>query len=94
MPADSSRQVRLAGQQGRKPTDDESRGNPAVIYIVGGPIYLTLGSQFSVAELRGRAAALKIAERVGFIGFQSRPADVYRALDIVVHASTRPNRSA
>jgi len=65
-------------------------GAPVRFYIVGGPIYQTQGSQFSEAELRGRVAALKIADRVGFVGFQSRPAEVYRDLDIVVQASTRP----
>jgi len=33
---------------------------------------------------------MKIENRVGFVPFQDNPADVYRALDIVVHASTKP----
>jgi glycosyltransferase involved in cell wall biosynthesis len=64
---------------------------PAVrFYVVGGPIYRTLGSQYTRAELRGLAETLGIADRVGFIDFQREPAEIYRALDIVVQASTRP----
>jgi len=63
---------------------------PVRAYIVGGPMYDTAGSQLSVDELRGRAAALGVGGRVGFTGFVDRPATVMRALDIVVHASTDP----
>ncbi|HEV3257746.1 MAG TPA: glycosyltransferase family 4 protein [Gemmataceae bacterium] len=63
---------------------------PIRFYIIGGPIYRTHGAQVSDAELRAKAAALGIAKQVGFIGFQENTADVYRALDIVVHASTQP----
>jgi glycosyltransferase involved in cell wall biosynthesis len=59
-------------------------------YVVGGPIYQTSGSQFSMEELRSIATALRIDAAVGFVPFQVNAADVYRALDIVVHASTQP----
>lgn len=59
-------------------------------YIVGGPIYATRGSQHTEAELRAVAARLGIANEVGFVPFQSDTASVYRALDVVVHASTEP----
>jgi glycosyltransferase involved in cell wall biosynthesis len=59
-------------------------------YIVGGPIYDTAGSQHTIEELRGLAASLGVADRVGFTGFVDRPATAMRALDIVVHASTDP----
>jgi glycosyltransferase involved in cell wall biosynthesis len=59
-------------------------------YVVGGPIYATAGSQFTHAALEQRAAANGLRGRVGFIPFQADPADVYRMLDVVVHASTRP----
>lgn len=59
-------------------------------YIIGGPIYKTQGSQFSVAELQQLAAGLGLDHCVGFIPFQNKPEPVYRALDIVVHASTQP----
>jgi glycosyltransferase involved in cell wall biosynthesis len=61
-------------------------------YIVGGPIYATAGSQFTRDKLERRAAAngLAGAGRVGFVPFQPDPADIYRMLDVAVHASTRP----
>jgi glycosyltransferase involved in cell wall biosynthesis len=59
-------------------------------YLVGGPIYRTHDSQFSEPELRAQAAALHSAAHVGFIGFQEDIVAIYRALDIVVHASTQP----
>lgn len=59
-------------------------------YIIGSPIYQTKGSQFTQQELQEKAAALQIADKVEFIRFQSNIAEVYRCLDIVVHASTQP----
>jgi glycosyltransferase involved in cell wall biosynthesis len=59
-------------------------------YVVGGPIYATAGSQVTLEDLKAHAARLGIAERVGFVPFRPDPADVYRALEVVVHASTRP----
>jgi glycosyltransferase involved in cell wall biosynthesis len=59
-------------------------------YVIGGPIYETLGSQHSIAELRALAGALGIADRVGFTGFVADTAAATRALDVVVHASTEP----
>jgi glycosyltransferase involved in cell wall biosynthesis len=59
-------------------------------YIIGGPIYTTAGSQRSRAELERLRGELKLTTRVGFVPFQPDPADVYRMLDVVVHASTRP----
>ena len=41
-------------------------------------------------ELQARAEALGLAGRVGFAGHQADPAAAIRALDVVVHASTRP----
>jgi glycosyltransferase involved in cell wall biosynthesis len=63
---------------------------PARFYIIGGPIYQTTGSQVSVDELRAIVTELGIDRCVGFIPFQHTPADAYRALDIVIHASTQP----
>jgi glycosyltransferase involved in cell wall biosynthesis len=59
-------------------------------YLIGGPLYQTPGSQFSRAELGALADQLGVAKHVGFVGFQPDPAGCYRALDVVVHASTRP----
>jgi len=63
---------------------------PARFYVVGGPIYKSAGSQHDPDELRAKARALGLEGRVGFAAHQSDPAAVYRALDVVVHASTRP----
>jgi glycosyltransferase involved in cell wall biosynthesis len=57
-------------------------------YIVGGPVYETSGSQFTRDELRCIAGALGLGDRAGFVPFQRDVAPVYRALDVVVHAST------
>ncbi len=59
-------------------------------YIVGGPLYTTAGSQWSESQLRKMCRDLGIQDRVGFIPFQSDPLWVYRSLDVVVHASMRP----
>ncbi|HEY7328461.1 MAG TPA: glycosyltransferase family 4 protein [Gemmataceae bacterium] len=59
-------------------------------YIVGSPIYHTHGSQWSVSELKARAPHLLSTQRLGFVSFQEDIVEVYRALDIVVHASTEP----
>jgi len=63
---------------------------PARFYIVGGPIYKTKGSQFSEGELRELAGNLGVADRLAFVPFQAETADVFRALDVVIHASTSP----
>jgi glycosyltransferase involved in cell wall biosynthesis len=63
---------------------------PVRFYIVGGPIYRTAGSQFRSDKLIDRARELGVGDVVGLIPFQPDPAPVYRALDVVVHASTRP----
>ena len=61
----------------------------ARFYIVGGPIYFTR-AQLSEEWLRRRALDLGIADRVDFVPFQQDTVGIYRALDIVVHASTQP----
>jgi glycosyltransferase involved in cell wall biosynthesis len=59
-------------------------------YVIGGPIYQTAGSQYSLSELRRMASTLGLHGRVGFTGFISDSAAAIRALDIVVHASVAP----
>ena len=59
-------------------------------YIIGGALYDTGGSQFSRDELAAAIAAAGLAGRIGLTGFVERPATAYRALDVVVHASTEP----
>ena len=59
-------------------------------YVIGGPIYETGASQFSLAELRKMAAQRQLGTRVGFTGRVDDVPAALRALDIVVHASVEP----
>ena len=59
-------------------------------YIVGGAVYQTDGSQYSVDELKDLAKASGVADRIGVTGFVLQPETALRALDVVVHASTAP----
>lgn len=67
----------------RLPKDEPVRG-----YIIGGPVYDTAGSQHTMEELLALVAGLGLTGRVGFTGFLPA-APAMRALDVVVHASTR-----
>lgn len=62
---------------------------PMRAYVIGGPLYDTSGSQYSMDELKALARHAGVHDRVAFTGFL-RPAPAMRALDVVVHASTRP----
>lgn len=62
----------------------------ARFYIVGGPIYRTGGSQWSVGELQARIDAAGLTDSLRLTGFRDDPPSVYRALDVVVHASVCP----
>jgi glycosyltransferase involved in cell wall biosynthesis len=59
-------------------------------YVIGGPVYETEGSQYTIAELRSVAERMGLSDRVGFTGFLKEAAPAMRALDIVVHASIQP----
>jgi glycosyltransferase involved in cell wall biosynthesis len=59
-------------------------------YIVGGSLYDTAHSEYTRDELERSVAAAGLTGRVGLTGFVERPAEAIRALDVVVHASTRP----
>lgn len=63
---------------------------PIRAYIVGGPVYDTAGSQYTIDELQALARDLQLGERVVFTGVADPIAPVLRALDVVVHASTQP----
>ena len=65
-------------------------GCPVRFYVVGGPIYRSAGSQVSMDDLKARASQLGLTGRIGFTGHQTDPAQVLQSLDVVVHASTRP----
>jgi glycosyltransferase involved in cell wall biosynthesis len=59
-------------------------------YVVGGPLYRTDASQWSLDDLKSRVSRLGLSDRVGFTGFVSNPSAAMRSLDIVVHATTQP----
>jgi len=59
-------------------------------YIIGGPIYQTEGSQWSVAELHREAERLQLGDRIGFTGFLEDAPAAMRSLNVIVHASTEP----
>jgi glycosyltransferase involved in cell wall biosynthesis len=59
-------------------------------YIVGGPMYETDGSQYSVEELRAAISRMGLSTSVGLTGFVKDSAAALRNLDVVVHASTSP----
>jgi glycosyltransferase involved in cell wall biosynthesis len=64
--------------------------SPVRSYVIGGPLYETTGSQYTIAELRALASSLGLDGRVAFTGFVADVPSAMRALDIVVHASTQP----
>ena len=59
-------------------------------YVIGGPVYQTDGSQYSLDELRAIAHGVGVADRTVFTGVVDRPDAALRSLDVVVHASTAP----
>jgi len=63
---------------------------PARFSIVGGPIYRSAGSQWTMAEMRAEVASRGLADRVGLVGPVADAAPALRSLDVAVHASTRP----
>ena len=63
-------------------------------YIIGGPIYGT-AAQWTRLELEQQVRQLTtennaLGSRVGFVDFQADTAPIYQSLDIVIHASTKP----
>jgi glycosyltransferase involved in cell wall biosynthesis len=63
---------------------------PVRYYVVGDAIYKTNSGQFTRQELSERAANLGVGEHVGFTGHVADVERLYRSLDVVIHASTRP----
>ena len=62
----------------------------ASFYLIGGSIYDTVAEVGYEDELRKQIVARGLSEHVVLTGFQSRMAPWYRALDVVVNASMRP----
>lgn len=56
-------------------------------YIIGGPVYDTVNSQYTSRDLQSMIDARQLQGRVGLTGFVEA-ASAMRALDVVVHAST------
>jgi glycosyltransferase involved in cell wall biosynthesis len=69
---------------------EEFSENKAQFFIVGGPLYATTGSQWTRIELERMASSLGITDRVVFVPHQTDVNSVYECLDIIVHASTKP----
>lgn len=59
-------------------------------YVIGGSVYDTAASQFTMEELRALARDLHLGDRLAFTGVIDDVPPVLRGLDIVVHASTQP----
>ncbi len=59
-------------------------------YVIGAPLYGTENSQWAQTELVELVKRLGLEGRIGFTGLITDMPAAYRALDIVVHASTRP----
>lgn len=59
-------------------------------FVIGGPLYSTGGSQWTREELENLADTLGVSDRVVFLPHQTDIDAVYRGLNVVVHASTKP----
>jgi len=66
------------------------RSVPIAAYIIGGPIYATSTEQENLGSLKEMATSLGVSDRVFFTGYVRDVASAMRALDVIVHASTRP----
>lgn len=81
---------RLFLEAARRYLDMRPAPPPSRFYVVGGPVYRTEGSQIHRVDIEARARELGLEQVLEFLPFQADPAPVYRALDIVVNASTSP----
>lgn len=59
-------------------------------YVVGGPIYGRSDAELEAGDLTRLIGELGLEGSVGLVPFQANAAAVYRGLDVVVHASERP----
>ncbi len=66
------------------------RGSPAHFVVLGAQIYDTTGDQGYEAELKILARDLGIDSRVSFLGFRRDSAPLLSSMDVLVHASIRP----
>jgi glycosyltransferase involved in cell wall biosynthesis len=63
---------------------------PLRFYVIGGPTYGAHGSEVSRSELEALVQSSGLSGEVGLVPFQRDVPNAIRALDIVVHASERP----
>ena len=66
------------------------QGSNAVFAVIGGEIYDTPSEKGITAELKEQAKSLGISDRVLLTGNATDPARAIRGLDVLVHASIRP----
>ena len=59
-------------------------------YVVGGPVYRTAGSEVTAAELRAELERVNLIADAGLVPFQNDIGSLYCGLDVMVHASERP----
>jgi glycosyltransferase involved in cell wall biosynthesis len=59
-------------------------------YVIGGPVYDTPGSQWTLERLQENVEARGLQGVVGFTGVVGDVPAAMRSLDVVVHASTAP----
>lgn len=59
-------------------------------YVIGGAVYDTDRSQYTLDDLRALSKTCGADGRVGFTGFMAASEQAMRALDVVVHASITP----
>ncbi len=67
-----------------------SQGLNVRFVVVGGEIYDTMGEQGFTEVLKAEAERLGITEQVLFTGFTENPAEALNGMDLLVHASIRP----
>lgn len=65
-------------------------GSPARFVVVGAEIYDTVSDRGFGSELKEEARKMGIADRVLFTGFRPDPALAINGLDVLVHASKKP----
>jgi glycosyltransferase involved in cell wall biosynthesis len=65
-------------------------GDVVQFLVIGGPVYQSGESQWSMEELEKMAQSIGVKGSINFIGFQNNIIGIYNDLDVVVHASTSP----
>jgi glycosyltransferase involved in cell wall biosynthesis len=66
------------------------RGSDAMFVVIGGEIYDTGADRGYGLELKIEAERLGIVNRIYFTGFEADPARMINGLDVLVHASIKP----